>query len=32
MQTIVDINPLKSGKLEAYKKFAAEITGNAMQS
>lgn len=27
MQTIVDINPLKPGKLEAYKAFAAEITG-----
>src|SRR3989338_2689083 len=28
MQTIVDINPLKPGKLEAYKSFAAEITGS----
>ena len=27
MQTYVDINPLKPGKLEAYKKFSAEITG-----
>ena len=27
MQTIVDVNPLKPGKLEAYKAFAAEITG-----
>ena len=27
MQTIVDINPLKPGKLDAYKAFAAEITG-----
>ena len=27
MQTIVDTIPLKPGKLEAYKKFTAEITG-----
>lgn len=27
MQTIIDINPLKPGKLSAYKAFAAEITG-----
>ncbi len=27
MQTIVDINPLKSGKLAAYKAFVAEIIG-----
>lgn len=27
MQTIVDINPLKPGKIEAYKTFTAEITG-----
>jgi len=27
MQTIVDINPLKLGKIEAYKTFVAEVTG-----
>jgi hypothetical protein len=31
MKTIVDINPLKPGKLEAYKAFAREITGPKRQ-